>query len=87
MAKRGGEAALKRAREKARLEKQELKREKRLARAEDETEPVVDTQALMEEFAQLSSRYEARQVSHSDFIAERHRIFVALGLESEDATT
>ncbi|CAN5700303.1 MAG: hypothetical protein LC739_10690 [Actinobacteria bacterium] len=84
MAKRGGDAALKRAREKARLEKQEAKREKRQARAADEVIPPGDADALMEEFAQLSASFEASQVTEERFNEERHRIFVALGLQSED---
>lgn len=39
---------------------------------------------LMEEFAQLSASFEASQVTEERFNEERHRIFVALGLQSED---
>lgn len=85
MAKRGGEAALKRAREKARLEKQQAKRERRQAKREADTS--VDRsaeQALMEQFARLNERHEAGQVSNDNFEKERHRIFVELGLEEDD---
>lgn len=84
MARRGREAALKRAREKARQEKQEAKRERRLARrAEEADADVVDEQALMEEFARLSQRHDAGHIDAAAFESERHRIFVALGLEDE----
>ena len=85
MARRGREAALKRAREKARLEKREAKQAKKEARhAEGPDEAPVNEQALMEEFARLSERHESGQVSLDDYESERHRIFVALGIESDD---
>jgi hypothetical protein len=37
----------------------------------------------MEEFARLSEKYSSDQISESDYTAERHRIFVELGIESE----
>lgn len=37
----------------------------------------------MQEFARLSSRYEANEISHDRFNEERHRIFVELGIEQE----
>lgn len=80
MARRGGEAALKRAREKARQEKQEAKREKRQARSATE-KPEVGVEALMQEFAELSARHEAGQITASYFNTERTRIFTALGIE------
>jgi len=84
VAKRGREGALKRLREKARQEKQEAKREKRQSRSGDETdEPEVNEDALMEEFARLSERYENHQVSLDQYEKERHRIFVELGIESD----
>ncbi|HEX6221351.1 MAG TPA: hypothetical protein VF115_09670, partial [Acidimicrobiia bacterium] len=84
MARRGREAALKRAREKARQDKQEAKRERRAARdAEDPSSDSVDEQALMEQFAQLSERHEADQISTQQYAEERHRIFVELGIESD----
>jgi len=83
MAKKGGDAALKRAREKNRLEKQDAKRQRRLARTADADGPVVDADALMEEFARLSALYEANQISAARFGEERQRIFSALGIESD----
>jgi hypothetical protein len=85
VARRGREAALKRAREKARQDKQEAKRERRAARETEE--PSInprDEQALMEEFAQLSERHEANQISTKQYEDERHRIFVELGIESDE---
>lgn len=85
MAKRGREGALKRAREKARQDKQEAKRERRYARAsDDDSDGAIDEDALMEEFARLSARYEANQLSEVEYNKARHRIFVALGVESDD---
>lgn len=85
MARRGGEAALKRAREKARQEKQEAKREKRQARSiDDQTAGEVNVDDLMEEFAQLGARFEANQITEAVFVEERHRIFTALGIASEE---
>ena len=84
MSKRG-DAALKRAREKTRLEKQDAKREKRQARSEEEKTLSSDSaDALMEEFARLSAQYEASQVSGERFNTERDRIFTALGIASVD---
>lgn len=85
MAKRGREGVLKRQREKARQDKQQAKREKRQARERDDSvEPEVNEDALMEEFARLSARYENDQITADHYEDERHRIFVALGLESDD---
>ena len=86
MARRGREAMTKRARERTRQEKQESKKEKREARAEEETSvlPAADETALMEEFARLSERYSSDQISEADYVSERHRIFVELGIESDD---
>ena len=85
MAKRGREAALKRAREKARQDKKEAKRE-RLAARDDDAAPdsPIDEQALMEEFARLSERHEANQITSKEYDEERHRIFVELGIENDD---
>ncbi|HEY6634466.1 MAG TPA: hypothetical protein VI141_02520 [Acidimicrobiia bacterium] len=84
MAKRGREAALKRAREKARQDKQEAKREKQRSREDEAPDQPVDEQALMEEFARLSERHAANQISITEYDEERHRIFVELGIESDD---
>jgi hypothetical protein len=76
----------KRARERTRQEKQESKKEKRDARAEDETPvlPAADETALMEQFARLSEKYSSDQISETDYASERHRIFVELGIESDE---
>ena len=85
MAKRGREAAGKRARERARLEKQEAKRAKRFARSrETAAEPDVDEGALMEEFARLSARYDADQIGEVEYEDQRRRIFGELGIETDD---
>ena len=74
----------KRARERAKQEKQAAKAAKRSAESEDAPGLTAETEtALMEEFAALSARYEAKAMSHEDFEAERHRIFVDLGIESD----
>jgi len=85
MARKSREAVLKRQREKARQEKREAKLEKRLAREASETSvDPADEQALMEQFARLSERYENNQISTADFETQRHRIFVDLGIESDE---
>lgn len=82
MAKRGREGALKRAREKARQEKQEAKRERRHSRVAGEGPGLpADEDALLEEYARLSARYEANQLTEVEYDKARHRIFVALGVE------
>jgi hypothetical protein len=83
VAKRGREAALKRNREKSRQEKQEAKREKRSERrAEADDASPVDDEALMEEFARLSERYESGDISAEEYNGERQRILGELGIES-----
>lgn len=84
MAKRSRESFQKRAREKARLEKQEEKRAKRAESTDDEALSRAEEDSLMQEFASLSARYEADQVSDERYNQERHRIFVELGLEEDD---
>lgn len=74
----------KRARERARVEKQEAKREKRLARAEAEADSDpgdVDETALMEEFARLSAAYESDDITAAEYDEGRRRIFEELGIE------
>lgn len=84
MAKRSREGALKRAREKARQDKKDAKRERKAAKSTDEAETTeVDETALLEEFARLSARYEADQVSEDRYQTERERIFDELGIETE----
>ncbi len=78
------EAALKRAREKARLDKREAKEQRRAARkAADEEADVVDEQALWERFAQLSERHASGQINTQQFEERRNEIFEALGIESD----
>lgn len=85
MAKRGGEAVAKRARERGRLEKQEAKKERREARsAESSSISAEDEAALMEEFARLSEQYSAGQITEGRYNEERTRIFGELGVESHD---
>ena len=85
MARRGGEAVLKRAREKARQDKQEAKRARRQEKSSDESAiSAADEDALMEEFARLSAAYEAGQMSTDQYDTDRHRIFVELGIEAEE---
>jgi hypothetical protein len=75
----------KRARELSRQEKQVTKREKRDARSEEKTSlPVNHEDALMEEFARLSERYSAKQISGSEYASERERIFGELGLVTDE---
>lgn len=85
MAKRGREGVLKRQRERARQEKQAIKREKRQSRSnEGDEEPVVDETRLMEEFARLSEDFENNVITQAQYDEERHRIFVKLGIESDE---
>jgi len=86
VARRGREGIAKRARERARQERQAAKRERRQAAADatDEAQDAPDEGALMEEFRELSERHAAGNVPEDEYNEERHRIFVALGIESED---
>lgn len=85
MAQRGREGMAKRARERARQERQEAKRLRRQARTETAADrDVPDEAALMEEFRVLSERRAAGTVSEDTYTAERHRIFVELGIESDE---
>jgi len=83
MGKKGGEAALKRVREKKRLEKQDLKRQRRLARSAETSAPAIDSDTLMEEFAQIGALFEANRITEARFSEERRRIFEALGIEAD----
>lgn len=83
MAKRGREGALKRQREKIRQEQKAIKREKRQANRDNQVSAAVPNEtALMEEFARVSERHDSGQMSHSDYEAERARIFDELGIEA-----
>lgn len=84
MAKRSRESFQKRAREKARQDKQAEKREKRQSTSlDDESVSRAKETALMEEFAVLSARLESEQISSDEFNEQRERIFGELGLETE----
>jgi hypothetical protein len=84
VARRSQESFQKRAREKARQEKQAEKREKRQsANPDDENVSEAQETALMEEFAQLSARLEADQITTDKFNEERERIFGELGLQTD----
>ncbi|CAN5883070.1 hypothetical protein BH23ACT5_BH23ACT5_20010 [soil metagenome] len=74
----------KRARERARQERQEAKQEKRESRADEPSPEAVDETALMAEFARLSERYSAKQITEGEYAEERRRIFEELGIASED---
>lgn len=83
MAKRSRESFQKRAREKARQEKQAEKRAQRQSSSSDTDEVSrAEEDALMQEFAQLSARFEADEISVQSFNEERERIFGELGLET-----
>jgi len=74
----------KRARERTRQEKQDAKRQRREDRVEESAlAEAPDETALMEEFAGLSEQYAANLVSETHYSEERHRIFVALGIETD----
>ncbi len=79
------EAALKRAREKARLEKREAKEAKKAARRSGEPEDAaVDERVLWEQFARLSERHDANEISSQQYETSRLKILEALGIESAD---
>lgn len=87
MAQRGREGMAKRARERARQERQENKRAKRELEPDEQSAEATDAPdeaALMEEFRLLSERHAAGQVSIDNYLEEKKRIFVDLGLESDD---
>lgn len=84
MARRGREAMNKRAREKLRQEKQEAKQEKREARSEEASSAAtVDEASLMDEFARLSEKLEAGEITAARYAEERRRIFEELGIETD----
>jgi hypothetical protein len=85
MAKRGREAMAKRAREQARQQKREAKQERIEARGEPAPKLDADDETgLLEEFARLNDAFAADRVSQSHFDEEKHRILVALGIESDE---
>ncbi len=85
MARSGGDAAAKRARELRKEQQKADKRERREAATTNvESIPAETEAALMEEFASLSEKFESDQINATQYAEERHRIFVALGIETDD---
>ena len=77
----------KRAREQARQQKREEKQERIDARGEPTPKLNPDDEAgLLEEFARLNDEFASDLVSQSHFAEERHRIMVALGIETEEGS-
>jgi len=75
----------KRSRELARQQKKEDKQERQEAKGDGPPKLTADDEThLLEEFARLSDEYAADLVSQSHFDEERHRIFVALGIETDE---
>jgi hypothetical protein len=75
----------KRSRELARQQKKEEKQERQEAKGDGPPKLTADDETgLLEEFARLSDEYAAELVSQSHFDEERHRIFVALGIETDE---
>ncbi|MET0566507.1 MAG: hypothetical protein ABW021_08700 [Acidimicrobiia bacterium] len=75
----------KRSRELARQQKKEEKQERQEAKGDGPPKLTTDDEThLLEEFARLSDEYAADHVSQSHFDEERHRIFVALGIETDE---
>ena len=81
---KGRERFEKRQLQKAKQEKQAAKRERRHAKKDRESGPGVDEEALMERFRQVSEQKEAGAIDDATFELERHKVFVALGLEEPD---
>jgi hypothetical protein len=76
----------KRARERARLERQEAKRQRReSSSAVADAKEAPDEAALMEEFRVLSERNAAGLLAEDIYAQEKHRIFVELGIETDEA--
>ena len=75
----------KRSRELARQQKKDEKQERQEAKGDGPPKLTADDEThLLEEFARLSDQYAADHVSQSHFDEERHRIFVALGIETDE---
>lgn len=83
MAKRSRQSFQKRAKEKARREKQANKRARRQSSSDAEDVNRAEEDALMKEYAQLSERFETDEISSDEFADERKRIFGELGLETD----
>lgn len=82
MAKRSRESFQKRAKERARQQKQADRRAKRQSSSDTDEVSRSEEDALMEEFAHLSERFEADEISPKEFNEGRQRIFEKLGLET-----
>lgn len=81
---RGREGMGKRQRELARERQKEAKRLRREALTSETDGPDgAQELRLMDEFRVLSERHAAGEVSDATLSAERHRIFVELGLEKD----
>jgi hypothetical protein len=81
---RGREGVAKRARERARQEKQEAKRQRRWnTEPADDAAEAPDEAELMEEFRVLSERHADGLVPDDEYAAERVRIFGELGIQVE----
>ena len=75
----------KRSRELARQQKKEEKQERQEAKGDGPPKLSADEEtSLHEEFARLSDEFAADQVSQSHFEEVRHRLFVALGIETDE---
>jgi hypothetical protein len=81
MGRKGTESFEKRRKEKARLERQAAKRERRVAPKEEATDGPDET-ALMERFRVLSERHAAGKMSNAAYEMQRREIFEALGLDA-----
>jgi hypothetical protein len=82
---KGREGMAKRARERARLDRQEAKRIRRETLAADAAaESDIDEGQLMEDFRLLNERHAAGEVESEHFEDERHRNLVALGVEVDE---
>jgi hypothetical protein len=76
----------KRARERARDERREAKRRRREEATQTaDSEDPPDESALMEAFRVLSEDHAEGLLSDDDYQQERHRIFVELGIETDDS--
>jgi len=75
----------KRARERARQERQAAKRERRQSGAPTDAgaNDAADEAVHMERFRILSERHAAGTMTDDAYAEERHRIFVALGIETD----
>ena len=86
MARRSQQSFQKRARERARQDKQAEKRAKRLDSPPDEDTALSKSEedSLMQEFARLSALYQASEISTDEYNEERQRICSELGIEAEE---